>query len=109
MDKPEYDEATLAALIIRFREDRLPRAKRLLERVRGGERLSNGDIEFLERIQVDGMHVQPLVKRHPEYFNLITKAMDLYTEIIERGLENEKSAQTGDRGSRSGDSDTDSE
>ncbi len=92
MVKPEYDEGTIAALMIRFREYRLPRAKRLLERVKRGELLSNGDIEFLERVQVDGLHIQPLMKRHPEYNELITKAMSLYTEIIERGLENEKRA-----------------
>lgn len=94
MVKPEYDEGTIAALMIRFRDYRLPRAKRLLERVRCGKCLSNGDIEFLERVQVDGMHIQPLMKRHPEYSSLIAKAMDLYTEIITRGVENEKNRPT---------------
>ena len=91
MDKSDLDAGTIAALMLRFKEYRLPRAKRLLEKVNGGEILSDDDIRFLKRVYKDGISTQPLIKRHPEYNELVTRAIDLYTEIIARGLENEKS------------------
>ena len=90
MDKSKQDAGTIAALMVRFREYRLPRAQRLLGRVNEGELLSDDDIRFLKRVYNDGINTQPLVKRNPEYHQLISRAIDLYTEIITRGLENEK-------------------
>ena len=95
MEKRDLDAGTIAALMLRFREYRLPRAKRLLERVNGGQPLTDEDIRFLKRVHKDGIHIQPLVRRHPEYSLLVTRTMELYTEIITRGLENEKSGNTG--------------
>ena len=90
MDQTEKDAGTIYALMLRFRETRLPRAKRLLEKVNGGEILSDGDIRFLKRVYEDSRSQQSLVKRNPEYQGLITRFIDLYTEIVARGLENEK-------------------
>jgi len=80
----------MAALIIRMQEYRLPRAKRMLEKVNNGEILSEEDISFLERVYEDSRSVQPLVKRHPEFEDLVIRAIDLYTEIINKGVANEK-------------------
>jgi hypothetical protein len=90
MDQSEKDAGTIAALMIRFKEYRLPRAQRMLDKVNGGEKLSDNDIQFLKRVYNDGRKTQPLVKRHPEYNDLITSYINLYTEIITKGLENEK-------------------
>ena len=90
MDQSEIDEGTIAVLMIRMKEYRLPRAKRMLELVNGGATLSNEDIAFLKRVYNDSRYTQPLVARHPEYHELIVHTLDLYTEIITRGLENEK-------------------
>ena len=90
MEQSKEDAGTIAALMIRFKEYRLPRAQRMLERVNGGEKLSDSDIQFLKRVYNDGRNTQPLVKRHPEYNDLITRYISLYTEIINKGLENEK-------------------
>jgi hypothetical protein len=62
----------------------------MMERVNGGETLSDSDIQFLKRVYEDGRNSQPLVKRHPEYNDLILRFIGLYTEIIAKGLENEK-------------------
>ena len=91
MKKSDQDAGTIAALMLRFKEYRLPRAKRLLEKVNEGEILSDGDIRFLKRVYKDGITTQPLVKRNPEYHDLITRTIGLYTEIITKGLDNEKS------------------
>jgi hypothetical protein len=90
MDQSEKDAGTIAALMIRFKEYRLPRAQRMMEKVNGGEKLSDSDIQFLKRVYEDGRNSQPLVKRHPEYNDLISRFIGLYTEIITKGLENEK-------------------
>ena len=90
MDQSTEDAGTIAALMLRMRDFRLPRAKRLLELVRAGNTLSDEDIQFLQRVYDDSRSSQPLVQRHPEYQELIVKALDLYTEIITKGLENEK-------------------
>ena len=90
MDQSTKDAGTIAALMMRFRESRLPRAQRMLERVNSGEKLSDSDIEFLKKVYKDSRNTQPLVKRHPEYHQLVAGFIDLYTEIINKGLENEK-------------------
>jgi hypothetical protein len=90
MEQSKEDAGTIAALMIRFKEYRLPRAQRMLERVNDGEKLSDSDIQFLKRVYNDGRNNQSLVKRHPEYNDLITRYISLYTEIIAKGLENEK-------------------
>ena len=76
--------------MIRMKEYRLPRAKRMLARVNAGEKLRDSDIEFLKRVYNDSRNNQPLVARHPEYHKLISQAIDLYTEIIAKGLDNER-------------------
>ena len=91
MDQKDIDAGTIAALMLRFKEYRLPRAKRLLERVNGGAILTDDDIQFLKRVNSDGLQAQPLIKRHPEYSLLVTRSLGLYTEIIRKGLDNEKS------------------
>ena len=91
MDRNTEDSGTLAALMIRMKEYRLPRAKRMLARVNAGEKLRDSDIEFLKRVYNDSRANQPLVARHPEYHKLISQAIDLYTEIVDKALENEKS------------------
>jgi hypothetical protein len=90
MDQSEKDAGTIAALMLRLTESRLPRAKRLLKKVNSGETLSDGDIEFLKRVHEDSKSNQQLIKRNPKYQGLVTGFMELYTEIITKGLENEK-------------------
>ena len=92
MDQSKKDAGTIAALMIRFREYRLPRVQRMLDKVNSGEKLSDNDVQFLKKVYNDGRKTQPLVKRHPEYNDLISRYIGLYTEIIAKGLENEKSS-----------------
>jgi hypothetical protein len=90
MEQSTIDAGTIAALMIRMKEYRLPRARRLLEKVNEGEVLSNEDISFLKRVYNDSRNSQPLVKRHPEYHDLVVRVLNMYTDIITKGLENEK-------------------
>jgi hypothetical protein len=89
MEQKEIDAGTIAALMLRFKEYRLPRAKRLLQRVTEGQVLREGDISFLKRVHSDSLQAQSLIKQNPEYSILVSRTLDLYTEIIKKGLENE--------------------
>jgi hypothetical protein len=91
MEQSKIDAGTITALMIRMKEIRLPRATRMLDRVNRGEKLRDSDIQFLKRVYNDSRGSLPLVQRHPEYHELISRVIDLYTEIITKGLENEKS------------------
>ena len=92
MERNELDAGTIAALMLRFKEYRLPRAKRLLQRVNKGQKLRAVDIRFLKRVYKDGLQAQPLIRRHPEYSALVARTLGLYTEIIQKGLENEEAS-----------------
>jgi hypothetical protein len=90
MEQSEKDAGTIAALMLRLKETRLPRARQLLDKVNGGFTLNDEDIRFLKRVYEDSTGSQSLVLRNPEYHALISRFIDLYTEIITKGLENEK-------------------
>jgi len=90
MDQAEMDAGTIAALMLRMQESRLPRAERMLEKVNDGETLSDSDIRFLKGVYKDNRANQALIKRNPEYSELMSGFIDLYTEIIDKGFRNEK-------------------
>jgi hypothetical protein len=90
MEQSDKDTGTIAVLMIRLKESRLPRARQLQEKVNQGERLSDSDIGFLKRVYEDSRSSQALIMRNPEYIGLVSRFLDLYTEIITKGLENEK-------------------
>jgi len=93
MDQSEKDTGCIIALMERMVETDLPRARRLLERVNAGLRLRDTDIEFLKRMNEDSERNEGLVERNPAYQAVFTRSFELYTEIIRKGLENEKLPQ----------------
>ena len=90
MKQSERDAGTIVALVLRMTEYRLPRAQRLLERVNKGEKLRDNDIRFLKRIFKDSRTNQSLIKRNPEYLEIVSRFLSLYVEITTKALENEK-------------------
>jgi hypothetical protein len=90
MKQSELDAGTIVALMLRMTEYRLPRAKRMLVRVNKGEKLREGDIRFLKRVFKDSRNNQLLIKRNPEYLEITSSFLNLYTEITTKALENEK-------------------
>ena len=65
---------------------------KLKEHVGQGGLLGDTDIAFLEEVTSDASRVKPLLDRNPEYQELATRMVALYSEITQRALENEKSA-----------------
>jgi len=94
LDQEESDEGTLAALMLDLEENLLPRALRLLDRVNNGGLLSEEDIEFLKNVYEDSRANESLVERHPEFSKLIARSLGLYTEIINKGVANEKAQRS---------------
>ncbi len=92
MKQPEKDAGTLAATIERLQEFRLPRMKRILERVNNGEQLSDVDFDFLKRVHQDSRGRYELIKRNPDYMGIVSGVIDLYGEILTKGLQNERAA-----------------
>ena len=90
MSKKSSDAGVIAVLLERFNSQRLPRALSLKEKVDRGETLSDADLAYLEKIFSDFTQVGPIVDRNPEYKPLVAKAIDLYKEITDKALENEK-------------------
>ena len=93
MTDSSQDTGVIVALVERFTEQRLPRAIAIKERVDQGQRLSEQDISFLEQVLSDAEKIKPLVDRHPEWQELVAKAVQLYQEITEKALQNEQGSQ----------------
>jgi hypothetical protein len=90
IDQSNKDAGTIAALMTRFSDVRLPKTQRLLEKVNAGQKLDDSDIEFLKRVYNDSRNLHTLVKRNPDYLTVVTKYLDLYSEIISKAVELEK-------------------
>ena len=90
MQQAEKDAGTLAAIMLDLEENLLPRAMQILDKVNEGEPLSDRDIRFLRKVYEESRANESLVERHPEYTSLISRCFSLYTEIINKGIANEK-------------------
>lgn len=84
------DQGTIVALLERFRLQRLPHAMALKEKVDGGNKLDDSDINFLSQVFDDLRNVGPIVERHPELKELAGKISALYNEITSKALANEQ-------------------
>lgn len=90
MTKSSHDTGVITVLLERLEKQRLPRALELKNKVDQGGLLSDFDIEYLKEVFADANHVMPLVEKHPEYQALAGRMIDLYKEIMDRAVENEK-------------------
>jgi hypothetical protein len=91
MNESIHDAGRIAVLMERFEKQRLPRAQSLKEKVDRGELLDEYDLAFLDEVFADSNNIKPLVDRHPEYQELVSRAIRLYKEITDKAMENEKS------------------
>jgi len=90
MTENSEDAGVIAVLMQRFENERLPRALDLKEKVDQGETLNDIDIAFLEEVFANAKKLGPLLERHDEFQKLVAQAIDLYKDITEKALENEK-------------------
>ena len=90
MSKISKDTGVIAVLAKRMVEERLPKALALKERVDRGEVLNGIDMAFLEEIVKDAGTIRPLMKDDPRVLEVAGRMVQLYREITEKALENEK-------------------
>lgn len=88
----DKDTGTLVVLMERLEKQRLPRILALKEKVDNGTVLDDADLSYLEKVLSDASSLKPLFDRHPEYQTLATQVLNLYKEITEKALQNEKKA-----------------
>jgi hypothetical protein len=92
MTDSTQDPGVIHTLLERFNTQRLPRALDIKKKVDAGEKLGDQDIHFLELVFRDTETIKSLVKKHPEYQQLVGSAIQLYKEIMDKAVENEKKA-----------------
>ncbi|MDQ3563431.1 MAG: hypothetical protein M3436_04565 [Pseudomonadota bacterium] len=92
MSESSQDLGLITVLLQRLETQRLPRALVLKDKVDRGEVLDEFDIGFLEEVFADASNVKTLVAQHPEYQDLVARMMNLYKEITDKALENEKAS-----------------
>ncbi len=90
-DEQSNDEdGVIVALLERLSNHRLPRALDLKARVDEGARLDDNDVAFLKRVLESAQEVKRVADRHPEYQDVVARAIHLYHEITTKALENEE-------------------
>jgi hypothetical protein len=92
MSESSQDLGLITVLLERLETQQLPRALALKEKVDRGEQLYDSDLTFLEEVFADARQIKPFLDRHPEYRELAARMANLYKEITDKALENEKAS-----------------
>lgn len=83
------DRGIYMAILLRFEKYTLPRAVAIKGKVEQGEKLADHDIVFLKKVLSNIQRYKYLIDRHPEYHNIESRAIWMYTQIIAIALKNE--------------------
>ena len=90
MDRSFIEMGIIQVLLQRLETQRLPRARYLDNKVRGGAELNDFDLAFLEAALGDARALSGLLGRHPEYRHLVHQVLDFYHGIVAQAEINAK-------------------
>jgi len=85
------DRGIYLAILLRFEKYTLPRTVAFKGKVEGGEKLEDYDIDFLKKVLSNIRRYKFLIDRHLEYHDIETRAIWMYSQIIDLALKNETS------------------
>ena len=80
----------IQAMVEEFEKHRLPTLLKIKDEVDNGKSISEGDIEFLEKVIDDAKRTMHMTVNHPELHEFCLLVVHLYKEISVKALENEK-------------------
>ena len=87
------DRGIYMAILLRFEKYTLPRTVAIKEKVEQGAKLEDYDIDFLKKVLSNIQRYKSLIDRHPEYHDIESRAIWMYTQIIDLALKNEMAAK----------------
>jgi hypothetical protein len=93
MSEISKDTGVIAVLAKRMVEERLPKALAMKERVDKGGLLNDLDLAFLEQVLKDAGQIRPMMQKDPRVLKVAGQMVQLYKEITEKALENEKAGK----------------
>ena len=90
MNETLQDTGVITVLLQRFESQNLPKLLALKDKVELGDSLNNIDVIFMKEIASNFEEIKPLLSRHPKFEPLVTKAIQLYTDIMNVAMDNEQ-------------------
>ena len=86
----KQDIQILTVVLKMLKQEHIPRLQRMMKRLNQGEKLSAYEIHDLKRIYDSTMKNFRLVERNPEYMELAMRYIELYTDVVNKAVENDK-------------------
>ena len=84
------DYGVITVMLLRLKQQMLPRVFALQEKVLGGGVLDDYDLDFLNNVCCDARNCHAYCRHHPEYNDLFSRVTHIYHEITKTALENER-------------------
>ena len=83
------DDGVITALLMRLKQQRIPRVLALQEKVSNGNILNEMDIDFLESVYHEARRCHEICKHRHEFDELFCKVTHFYNDVARKALENE--------------------
>jgi hypothetical protein len=83
------NQGVLTTVIERFEKQQLPRAFSIKDAVDHGQKLSDLNISFMKEVLRESEQFRHFADDNPEYRELFSRSIHLYSSIIKQALANE--------------------
>lgn len=83
------DDGVITALLIRLKQQRIPRVLALQDKVSNGDLLNEMDIDFLYNVYQEAKRCHEICKHRHEFDDLFCRVTHFYHEVAQAALDNE--------------------